>query len=297
MTCNKYLYKVLSQLTCIMILGFLGKGGSGKSSVSSQMALHCNKSSKSVLAIDADHNMDLSYNLSGGEVPQIQYFSHSLPTLQRAVGLADGKKYDQAFMQETATRFNVNPASPEIAEYSVVLENGIRLMTAGPQTDTVLYGKACSHSLTTPLKILLPLLELRENEVVVVDEKAGADGVSTGIVSGIDLGVIVCEPALHSVKAAKQIAELMNFYKTPYVFVGNKVTSSEDKDFIETKLEQEPVAFLMESTSIKRDPSGLVAEWSDELEAVLTKAKALNRNDRYERTLEKFKRNQAFAHA
>jgi len=278
-----------------MILGFLGKGGSGKSSVSSQTALHQNAAGMSVLAVDADHNMDLSFNLSGDAVPLIKYFSQSMADLQKAVGLAENEKYTEAFLTDVGTHFSLSPVSPEIEKFSQVLENGIRLMVAGPQTDTVLYGKACSHSLTTPLKILLPLLELQENEVVVVDEKAGADGVSTGIVTGIDVGVIVCEPALHSVKTAKQIASLMDFYSTPYLFVGNKISSSEDKDFIVSELGQEPVTFLMESSSIKRNPTTLVREWTDELVEVFEQANVLNQNNRLERTLEKFRRNQEFA--
>lgn len=280
-----------------MILGFLGKGGSGKSSVSSQMALHQSASGMGVLGVDADHNMDLSFNLSGGEVLDMPYFSKSLSDLQQAVGLVEGEKYTQAFLRDVAARFTLTPLAAEVEQYSVLLDNGIRLMTAGPQTDTVMYGKACSHSLTTPLKILLPLLELQNNELVVVDEKAGADGVSTGIVTGIDVGVIVCEPTLHSVKTAKQIAELMDFYSTPYVFVGNKVTSSEDKDFVTEQLGQEPTTFLMQSTSMRRDPSVVVEEWTDELRAVFDAAQSLNQNDRLERTIEKFTRNDQFANA
>lgn len=277
-----------------MILGFLGKGGSGKSSVSSQMALYLASIEKSVVGIDADHNMDLSYNLAEGEVPELNYYGKSLMDLQAAVGLVEGERYSEAFLKDTTKRFTLTPVSEEIEKYSVVLPNGIRVMSAGPQTETVLYGKACSHVLTTPLKILLPLLELQENEVVVVDEKAGADGVSTGIVTGVDVGVIVCEPALHSVKTAKQIAELMEFYETPYVFVGNKVTSSEDKDFIADSLGQEPVAYLMESTGIKRNPSVLVSEWKDELQMVFEKAQEISQNNRLERTIQKFKRNHEF---
>ena len=279
-----------------MILGFLGKGGSGKSSVSSQMALYLASVDKSVTGIDADHNMDLSYNLAGGEVSDLNYYGKSLMDLQAAVGLVEGEKYTEAFLRDTSKRFSLTPVSAEIEQYSVMLPNGIRVMSAGPQTDTVLYGKACSHVLTTPLKILLPLLELQENEVVVVDEKAGADGVSTGIVTGIDVGVIVCEPALHSVKTAKQIAELMDFYETPYVFVGNKVTSSEDKDFIEQSLGKSPAAYLMESTSIKRNPSELVSEWTDELQAIYDQAQKISTNNRLERTIKKFKRNHEFEH-
>lgn len=283
------------QIIRIMILGFLGKGGSGKSSVSSQLALFLNQRHLSVLAIDADHNMDLSYNLSAGMLLEEKYFSGSLAALQSAVGLESGQKYTEAFLRDIDTHFSLSPLSPEIAMYSSLLDNGIRLMTAGPQTETVLYGKACSHSLTTPLKILLPLLELKNNEVVVVDEKAGADGVSSGIVTGIDVGVIVCEPALHSIKTAKQIADLMDFYHTPYLFIGNKVATSEDKDFVISTLGQEPATFLMESAHIKRNPSAVVEEWTDELEIIRTTAERLNQHNRLERTIAKFTRNDEFA--
>jgi len=277
-----------------MIIGFLGKGGSGKSSVSSQTALFSISQNKSVLAIDADHNMDLSYNLSGGDSAPINYFSESLLDLQNELGLKKEEKYMEAFLSETDIRFSLKPLSQVIQTYSVKLSNNIRLMAAGPQTDTVLYGKACSHILTTPLKILLPLLQLEKDEVVVVDEKAGADGVSTGIVTGIDVGMIVCEPAIHSIKTAKQIAELMDFYQTPYMFVGNKIRSTEDEEFITLELGAQPVVFLRENNSVKRTPSLQVMEWSENLKALLEKAEELNQNNRLERTIKKFRRNQDF---
>lgn len=279
-----------------MILAFLGKGGSGKSSVSSQMALYLNSQHKSVLAIDADHNMDLSYNLGGDDIKDTMYYGNALMDLQLAVGLDKEEKYSAAFLKSIVKRFTLSPLSFEIEKYSVKLENGIRLMSAGHQTDDVLYGKACSHILTTPLKLFLPLLELQENESVVIDEKAGADGVSTGIITGVDVGVIVCESALHSIKTAKQIAELMKFYETPYMFVGNKITSSEDKNFIEESLGEIPITYLMESTNIKRNPSVLVSEWSDELSMIFEHAQKISQNNRLERTIKKFKRNHEFSH-
>ena len=79
--------------------------------------------------------------------------------------------------------FSLSPADSYTDRYTHRVKDRLRLMMAGEQTDTVLYGKACSHILTTPLKIYLPLLQIRENDVVVMDEKAGADGVTTGIVN------------------------------------------------------------------------------------------------------------------
>ncbi len=278
-----------------MILGFLGKGGSGKSSVATQMTLFLHRQGNTVLAVDADHNMDLSYNLFNGQLPKMKYLSESLDDMQKFIDVPDTSKYSEFFLNNVEARFSLSPQDTVTSTYSMKVNENLYQMAAGPQTDTVLYGKACSHSLTTALKVYLPLLALKENEMVVVDEKAGADGVTTGIVTGIDVGVIVCEPALHSIKTAKQIAELMDFYGTPYVFVGNKITDSEDKDFIEKELGSAPVVYLMQSSSVKRNPSELVSEWQDELAEILKVADGLNKNDRLERTKTKFARNHEFA--
>jgi CO dehydrogenase maturation factor len=278
-----------------MILGFFGKGGSGKSSVSSQMALFLNQEKKSVLAIDADHNMDLSYNLTAGELIEMQYLGTSLNDIKKHLGLSETQKYTDVFLAEENKPFTLFPFDEVTKKYSVLVNENLYLMAAGPQTDTVLYGKACSHSLATALKVYLPLLSLKENEVVIVDEKAGADGVTTGIVTGIDMGVIVCEPALHSIKAAKQIAELMDFYKTPYIFVGNKISNTDDEKFISSTLGFVPTAYLSQSSTLKRNPSNMVAEWRDELASIVNFAPTLIKNDRLSRTKEKFVRNHNFS--
>ncbi len=281
-----------------MVLGFLGKGGSGKSSVSTQMALWLKKHGSSVLAIDADHNMDLSFNLTNGEIPEgMQYLGTSLNELQAMVDLTPDEKYSEAFLRSSDTRFSFNKDRIDTftEKYSYPV-SGIRLMTAGPQTDQVLYGESCSHILTTPLKIYLPLLELAEGEDVIVDEKAGADGVTTGIVTGIDAAVIVCEPAVHSVKTAKQIAELLDFYETPYVIAANKIMSATDKEFIEEQLGKPADAYFGQSDDIRRNPGMLLAEsWADELTVLYEKATGLNRNDRLERTTKKFERNASYS--
>lgn len=280
-----------------MILGFLGKGGSGKSSLSTQMTLWLANQHKVVLAIDADHNMDLSYNLSGGAIPDgMRYLGDSLEELQATVGLMRDEKYSEAFLRGSNSRFSfgIETIDPFTDKYSCMVA-GARLMAAGPQTSQVLFGQSCSHILTTPLKIYLPLLELKEHEAVVVDEKAGADGVTTGIVTGIDVAVIVCEPALHSVKTAKQIAELLDFYDTPYVIAVNKVTSPSDMDFVKEHLEQEATVYFGQSDHIRRNPGTLTEGWTDHLTKLYEQAAKVNRNDRLVRTTKKFERNSAYS--
>lgn len=45
-----------------MKIAFVGKGGSGKSTVTWLFASHLAKNSSAVLAIDADYNLDLLHN-------------------------------------------------------------------------------------------------------------------------------------------------------------------------------------------------------------------------------------------
>lgn len=281
-----------------MILGFLGKGGSGKSSIATQFALWLASQDKNVLAIDADHNMDLSFNINGGTLlDNFNYFGSSISEMSSFVGLDKGEKYDKIFLKENLKSFSLDPLDQLTEKFSRAVSKNMRIMAAGPQTDTVLYGKSCSHSLTTPLKIYLPLLNLNDEGYVVLDEKAGADGVSTGIITGIDVGVIVCEPALHSIKTAKQIAGLMDFYETPYVFIANKIQSDEGKNFLISELGKEAVCYFSESKILKRNPSMLISEFSDSLLGIYKEAKKINQNNRKERTKNKFNRNRDFGNS
>lgn len=205
-----------------MIIGFLGKGGSGKSTLSTRFAMHLKNSGNTVLAVDADHNMDFSYNL--GMQENQPFIGSAMADILAYIGATSAKDISK---QSDATAFSLSPLDDFTARFTSILPTGIRLMAGGPQTEDVLYNLQCSHALTTPLKLYLPLLQLGQNEYVVVDEKAGADGVSTGIVTGFDMAVIVTEPTVHGLKTASQIADLLDFFETPYIFVLNKSEDTE----------------------------------------------------------------------
>lgn len=272
-----------------MILGFLGKGGSGKSTVATQMALWLHSQDKEVLAIDADHNMDLAYNLTKGELPEMNHLGSSREDLFKTLEV-NAPTFKDAFKSASNDNknFYLSKTDPFTKKYSHELQDCMHIMMAGPQTKKVLKGGACSHSLTAPLKVYLPLLKLEPNQAVVVDEKAGADGVSTGVVTGFDMGVIVVEPSLHSTKTARQIAELMEQFDTPYVFVANKIASSDDHDFIERKISQKLEAVFPLSTGIQRDPYSLSEDWIDTLTLITAKGQQQMPSTRQERTQTKF---------
>jgi CO dehydrogenase maturation factor len=268
-----------------VIITFLGKGGTGKSTLSSGFAKFLHQSGKEVLAVDADHNMDLSFNL--GLQEEIPYIGSSYTEMLAHLGLPDGMGYAEAFLGAYSKKSSFtfgDHTDNWTKKFSKKLEPALHVMVGGPQTDTVLSGKNCSHSLTSPLKLFLPLLDLTEKQIVVVDEKAGADGVSTGIITGADIGCIVCENTPQSKKTAKQIADLMSFFKVPYIFVGNKIKSQKDVADIETSLGVKISSYFTFTDEVQK----LNSSFENLYENIKTIPLM---GDRKKRTLEKFEKN------
>ncbi len=272
-----------------MIIGFLGKGGSGKSTVSSLFAQLLCSQKQSVLAIDADYNMDMTYNLLGS-TPHPKLFGSSLSYLKAIHHFSPETDYREFFTKENHPHFSLSPMDQYTKEYSVRTSSGIHLMTAGSYTDDILHDKTCSHSLSTPLKVYLPFLSLNTNEWVVVDEKAGADAVTTGIPSGFDVAVVVVEPRPQSISVAQNISKLLSFYGTPIHYIGNKISNTAEKETIENGLKSKLSAIV----PVHSEYTNEVAQY------LLPLLNALTSNfisvSRKERSILKVKRNKEYTH-
>jgi CO dehydrogenase maturation factor len=209
-----------------MKIAFLGKGGSGKSTMATAMVRSLRAKGVKVLAIDADHNMDLSYNL--GAEPA-KFLGADPDGIKEYVGSPREGGFIQA-LKVGAGRgisFSVFPADEFTNKVSIEVEGGLRLMTAGPHTDRVRSQEACSHSLAAPLKVYLPLLNINSEEAVVIDERAGTDPVATGILSGVDLAVIVQDPTINSKRVAEQIRHELELAGVRHLIVDNKINGLE----------------------------------------------------------------------
>jgi CO dehydrogenase maturation factor len=215
-----------------MIVGLFGKGGSGKSTLATALVRRLHERGNIVLAVDADHNMDLSYNLGVSEHPRP--IGGQIEAIKAHLGIEHDTYFGEAVMTayENALPFSLTPPDPITERFSIEIVPRLRLMQTGPQTDHVVRGLYCSHYLSTPLKVYLPLLSLGEDEWVVVDEKASADAVTTGIPTGMDVAVVVAEPREHSMKVAQQILSLLATYEIPAIVVGNKVRNEQDHDLL-----------------------------------------------------------------
>lgn len=278
-----------------MILGFLGKGGSGKTTLATLYTKYLLENDKSVLALDNDHNMDFKFNL--GHETDMNWMGQSLKEIFEKISISSTKEVADI---DAEYIFSINPADTVTEKYTTKIidkDTGkeLLLMAAGPHTPDMLYGNMCSHGLTTPLKVYLPFLKLNDNEFVIVDEKAGTDGVGTGVTTGFNLAVVVAEATTHGVKAAKQIIDMLMFYKTPYIVCVNKIRDVKDKniydkDFLEIDENVLITHFNFDASAFDLKSND---DYKKEFKKIYDYSKKIT-DDRKERTKERIKNQKDF---
>lgn len=203
-----------------MRIAFVGKGGSGKSTISAEFSKAALRAGEKVLAIDLDYNMDLSYNLGVKHDLGDRYISFSRPDFYRYTGLAPHEPLKLlADRLEDAPRFNPDSAEDWYSQrYAVDADQNLKLMVVGPLPESRLYGKECGHVYMSPMRYYLPLLETER--CVVMDSTAGTDLVSFGMYQGADAIVCVVEPRANSIRVFEQMKPIAKEFNIPlYVFV------------------------------------------------------------------------------
>ncbi len=106
-----------------MIIGVLGKGGSGKSTVSTLLIRALSQNGE-VLGIDADHNMDLTYNFGN---PEMNYIGGTLSDAKKTAGISPEEGYKMLFDQAEASHaFSLSPRVPYTEAFTVSVDEHIR---------------------------------------------------------------------------------------------------------------------------------------------------------------------------
>jgi len=241
-----------------MRIAFLGKGGSGKTTISASFIRHAAKSRPFVLAIDADVNAHLAGALAfEGEISQLGQLYAPLTNYLKGTRSDLG---DKPMIMTTPPSLNSNfvrcNADDELVRNYALKHGNIALFTVGKyeQEDV---GSSCYHGkLSGAISVLHHLLD-GENDVVVADNTAGTDAVATSLWFAYDMRVVVVEPSKKSVQVYKDFISLLpELASTTYV-VGNKVEGAEDEDFLKAQVgEDRLLGFIPLSRHLKRFEQG-----------------------------------------
>ncbi len=245
-----------------MRVAFVGKGGSGKTTLSALFTRHLAAAGAPVLAIDADINQHLGVALGLDETAAAR-----IPALgSRLTEIKQYLRGDNPRIASAAQMAKTTPAGrgsrllrlggddPFHRDWSVDA-GGARLLATGPFTEEDL-GVACYHSKTGAVELYLNHLVDGQGEYVVVDMTAGADSFASGLFTRFDLTFLVAEPTLRGVSVYRQYRDYADGYGVHIAVVGNKVTGPEDEAFLREHVGQDLLTCLGTSAYVRAAEQG-----------------------------------------
>ncbi len=245
-----------------MKIAFVGKGGSGKTSLSSLLSRFLAQKGHPVIAIDGDINQHMGRSLSGSDELQT-----SLPPMGiEAKTIKDHLRGENPLITSAESMIKTTPPgkgscllsvmgpNPIFERFSRVVD-GVRFMAVGPFSEEDL-GVRCYHSKTGVVELLLNHMVDRDGEYVVVDMTAGADAFASGLFTRFDLTILVVEPTVKSVDVYHQYQVYTKDHDVVVRVVGNKIESPADEAFIRERVGGAYITGFPASSFIKRTDRG-----------------------------------------
>lgn len=229
-----------------MKIAFVGKGGSGKTTLSSLFIRHLAAAGAPVVAIDADINQHLgpALGLDEDQAAALPAMGDRLPLIKDHLRGTNPRIASAETMIKTTppgtgsrlVRISEPDAIYDACARPVELDGGaVRLMVTGPFTDADL-GVACYHSKTGAVELFLNHLVDGPGEYVVVDMTAGSDSFASGMFTRFDMTFLVAEPTRKGVSVYRQYKEYARDFGVTLKVVGNKVQGPDDVDFLRAEV-------------------------------------------------------------
>jgi len=229
-----------------MKIAFVGKGGSGKTTLSSLFIRHLAANEAHVVAVDADINQHLgaALGLDEDEAAALPAMGAQLPLIKEYLRGSNPRIASAETMIKTtppgegSRLLRVREDNPifDACARTVRLDDGdVRLMATGPFTESDL-GVACYHSKVGAVELCLNHLIDGPDEYVVVDMTAGSDSFASGMFTRFDMTFLIAEPTRKGVSVYRQYKEYARDFGVDLKVVGNKVQGEDDLEFLRAEV-------------------------------------------------------------
>jgi CO dehydrogenase maturation factor len=243
-------------------IAFVGKGGSGKTTLTALLAHHLAAQHLPVLAIDADINQHLGVALGldeqraaalpamGAHLDQIKtYLRGSNPRIPSTASMV--KTTPPGHGSRLLRLREPNPLSALLERHV----GGVRLLATGPFDQDDL-GVACYHAKVGAVELWLNHLLDGPGEYVLVDMTAGADAFASGLFTRFDRTFLVAEPTRQAVGVWRQYQAHADQFGVAVSVVGNKVHSDQDVAFLRQHVGDDLLVCLRHSPAVRAMEQG-----------------------------------------
>jgi CO dehydrogenase maturation factor len=206
-----------------MKIAVTGKGGVGKTTLSSILSHLFASEGKRVIAVDADPDANLASALGVpvDEAEKIRPIAELGDLIEERTGSKPGGM---------GGVFKLNPKVDDLPEGLGYKMEGITLLIMG-KSKSAASGCYCPENVL--LKRLLKHLVVERDEVVIVDMEAGIEHLTRGTAGSVDAFIVVIEPGQRSIQTAGVVRDMAKELGVKKVFVvANKVRGEEDLAFV-----------------------------------------------------------------
>ncbi len=228
-----------------------GKGGCGKSTVTTLIAKEYERQGKRVLVVDCDESNYGLHQQLGLELPKD--FTDYVGGKERIMMLSANGPMNMPALFDHPWRLE------DIPDEYLSKTGNIMLMSPGKIQDA---NEGCACSFNIVMFQFLSILDLGEDDVVIMDMEAGIEHFGRGTGNSCDVVLMVVDPSYESLKLSQKIAEICGQLGNPLYYVLNKV-SADNLEFMKEKIsDPDRIACIMpDDAGIKR--AGLTGEALD----------------------------------
>lgn len=181
-----------------------GKGGCGKSTITTLLAKEVAGRGRKVLVIDTDESNIGLHNLLGIAKPNdfMNYFGGKKILIEKTKTLKDTWKID------------------DLPRDYVSEKGNIKLLSMGKIYE---FGEGCACPINVLSSRFLEVLELGNREFLIADTDAGIEHFGRGLERGVDILLAVVDPSQESILLARKISKLGDQVGKPVYCILNKV--------------------------------------------------------------------------
>lgn len=225
-----------------MKIAITGKGGVGKTTLSSTLARLYAAEGRKVLAadVDPDANLGLALGFTEEELETITPISEMAELIAERTG-ASKENYGKFF--------RINPKVDDIPDRFSKEKNGVNLLIMGT---VEVGGSGCVCPEHVMLKRVISHLVVAREDVVIMDMEAGLEHLGRGTTDMVDRFIVVIEPGARSIQTYKKVKKLAADLGVKQVsVVANKVRSEDDEAYLKSRIPaQDLLGFIHYSESV-----------------------------------------------